>query len=862
MRQIINYLDNMKNRFLSILSVMAALLGAVACEDIMGIIEEVGGDINKITELSITPKQVTIKAEGGQASIAFTAPTVWSASSDADWITIDPSVGKTGDVVVTITALPNTDGKERTTYVTVESGKLSSSATIVQEGAGGSTQPGDSTGVNPGTDPDKWYLIGTFNDWDLTTSVALENLREGLYTVSINLPEKTEFKFVKDQTWEVNLGGTQWGSGNVSPAIKAGETITLQQDGSNLLFNPGGEVTIKLDVVNNTAVLTGGNPDSGGNTQTGTWSVIGTINGTNWDTDYDMDCGGDFYHYTLYYEDGQEFKFRQNHNWSDPDFGYGPIIMPEPAILNGVQGGANITLPWTGYWDVYLTPATGEIQFYPSENAEWQYFLNPDGSVANVTFYSELMETAVSGKVKYYEVNGVRTCKTETAGLGVLGEGTGRDWYFVWYTDSNRIKLPLQPSGFTYESYGEALLCSPYYYYGVFNAQHNPDLGTYWDFIQNKPDSPECYYDGNGGFYFGVAWYLFVEAGGGFNLNSYDVVGEANGYERKDYSGSIYVGSASNGTRNIWFYVGRDIASVRYVFLDEQIDDEEKAQAIAVQLVEGSIAYETLTIDMFQTENGKTYSASVPYTAQVPGYHTVVAVGLDAQGNWHFWYYYWFNLDPVVDTSGYTWSSLGTGTLTEDFITTFFEAESLTWQVEVEQCNDDPTRIRLVYPFDGKYPYNEEGDWATDKSYDIEIMIPDNQHVYFLPQPTGMDWGYGMFSIGSLAGYYIGNGTGVGEVDDSYFGTLVNGVITFPVKGLVVSMADYNDGGWYQANKNGAFKLVLPGADGTAGAAGIGAAGIVRRGVNKASKPLDVPASGNGGGGRAFKARPALERAF
>ena len=46
------------------MSLAAALLGAVACDDVLGIIEELGGDTSKLTEISITPASITIKAEG------------------------------------------------------------------------------------------------------------------------------------------------------------------------------------------------------------------------------------------------------------------------------------------------------------------------------------------------------------------------------------------------------------------------------------------------------------------------------------------------------------------------------------------------------------------------------------------------------------------------------------------------------------------------------------------------------------------------------------------------------------------------------------------------------------------------------
>ncbi len=169
------------------------------------------------------------------------------------------------------------------------------------------------------------------------------------------------------------------------------------------------------------------------------------------------------------------------------------------------------------------------------------------------------------------------------------------------------------------------------------------------------------------------------------------------------------------------------------------------------------------------------------------------------------------------------WKPIGTGEYTEDFFTTFWGVENLTWEVEMAQSEDDPTRFKMIYPYDEKYGYNDPGDWDTSKSYDIVITIPDAEHVYIAPQEIGVNWGYGMISIASLAGYYmVEGGFSFDEVVEKGipFGTCVDGVITFPEeKSLLVSLANYNNGDWYYANKNGAFKLVLPSGVTTAAAA-------------------------------------------
>jgi hypothetical protein len=69
-----------------------------------------------------------------------------------------------------------------------------------------------------------------------------------------------------------------------------------------------------------------------------------------------------------------------------------------------------------------------------------------------------------------------------------------------------------------------------------------------------------------------------------------------------------------------------------------------------------------------------------------------------------------------------------------------------------------------------------------------------------------------MFSVGSLAGYYMARGQTLAEVKASgYTGTYENGVITFPANTLLIRMATYNNGGLYTANSNGAFRVAMPG---------------------------------------------------
>ncbi|MDR0542414.1 MAG: hypothetical protein LBH19_09435 [Dysgonamonadaceae bacterium] len=158
------------------------------------------------------------------------------------------------------------------------------------------------------------------------------------------------------------------------------------------------------------------------------------------------------------------------------------------------------------------------------------------------------------------------------------------------------------------------------------------------------------------------------------------------------------------------------------------------------------------------------------------------------------------------------WVSLGKCTFIEDFLTTFYGVDNIPYQVEIQENQLQPGFFRLVNAFGADYPYNDPGDWDTSKDWYLEIHAEDPTAVYMNVQETGMIWSYGMFSVGSLAGYYMERGQTLEEVKAAgYTGTYENGVITFPAATMLIKMANYQNGGLYKANNNGAFKVAMPG---------------------------------------------------
>lgn len=158
------------------------------------------------------------------------------------------------------------------------------------------------------------------------------------------------------------------------------------------------------------------------------------------------------------------------------------------------------------------------------------------------------------------------------------------------------------------------------------------------------------------------------------------------------------------------------------------------------------------------------------------------------------------------------WNSLGKGKIRDDCFTTFFNAGNPEWEVEILENDSQKGFYRLVYPYK-TYPNNEDGDYDKANTYNIDIHAEDPNGVYFVPQPIGVDWGYGMMTVGSLAGLKIAQGASLdSQKSAGNTGTLVNGIITFPKGKLAFSMANYKDGGLYAANNDGLFRICLPGA--------------------------------------------------
>ena len=158
------------------------------------------------------------------------------------------------------------------------------------------------------------------------------------------------------------------------------------------------------------------------------------------------------------------------------------------------------------------------------------------------------------------------------------------------------------------------------------------------------------------------------------------------------------------------------------------------------------------------------------------------------------------------------WTSIGKCTYTDDFISTFYNVPNTPYQVEIQQNDLTPGLYRLVNPYGKGYPYNEPGDYDTSSDYYMVIDATNPDRVVVERFLSGMDWGEGEFMMWSFAGYYLNRGMSPDDVDaKGYYGTLENGIITWPKGTLMVGLPGDNGYSLYPANNNGAARIVMPG---------------------------------------------------
>ena len=272
---------------------------------------------------------------------------------------------------------------------------------------------------------------------------------------------------------------------------------------------------------------------------------------------------------------------------------------------------------------------------YSCLRVEWINF-------GHATFYEGWWSEVHTANIKYYEVNGVRTCVAECdEGNGIWGDSVNATIQFTWYTKNTNsdgyqlIAIPKQYFGFDYNDWGskpESEAVYPVYLYDYYTywIERGESLGSFLDFAATYGDIdgsyPVSYYDGNGGFMFNARYY--IPGLGGFSPDPYELQAIVDGFTRVDYSIEVETDYSHGGEVPAYMTLGVDVDKVIYCAYPGELTPtqiENRAAAIASD-------DNAETITEFEEGDGEKY-ADVALNLGTTGFYTLVAVTYDPKGN-------------------------------------------------------------------------------------------------------------------------------------------------------------------------------------------------------------------------------------
>ena len=173
-------------------------------------------------------------------------------------------------------------------------------------------------------------ICGTSWDTDFPMTRTAEAGDATYYSEALELKAGDEFKVRQGAAWDVNFG---------ADGARDGDNIKVEEDGYYFV-----KLVVNEDLSKGDVTLE--------KTSYHAWAVIGAVNGTNWDTDFEMEIQDDGKTYKLAdfaLKAGEEFKVRQGHNW---DNNYGK---------DGAKDGDNFVVDADGTYTIVFDSETGMI---------------------------------------------------------------------------------------------------------------------------------------------------------------------------------------------------------------------------------------------------------------------------------------------------------------------------------------------------------------------------------------------------------------------------------------------------------------------------------------------------------------------
>ena len=196
-----------------------------------------------------------------------------------------------------------------------------------------------------------WGVIGTVEGTNWDTDFPMTETSAGVFqSGEINLYAGNEFKVRQGASWDVNFGA----DGNLN-----GPNVVVEEDGLYIVT-----LTIVDESTGNITLERIGDPSAEApvveksEEELNAWSVIGSLCGTAWDTDFPMSevADGVFESGVLELKAGDELKCRQGGDW---------------AVNYGTDGqdGANLVVEADGTYKVVLDIAAGTVTIEEAEHS-------------------------------------------------------------------------------------------------------------------------------------------------------------------------------------------------------------------------------------------------------------------------------------------------------------------------------------------------------------------------------------------------------------------------------------------------------------------------------------------------------------
>ncbi len=189
---------------------------------------------------------------------------------------------------------------------------------------------------------DKVGVIGDFNSWGDDKLMEYSAAKQLFYT-DVEFATATSFKFRLDADWAVNWGGAdgvaEQGGANI-PCDAGNYRIYLDLNSKNIIYRISAEAY--------------GTEEGGGEEEPvdpvveNAWSLIGEVNGANWDKDVYMTEKDGVWSSNVVTLKSQ-FKIRFNNDWAE-NVGGTLVNLGEPFAA--VAGGDNIVVPAEGVYKV------------------------------------------------------------------------------------------------------------------------------------------------------------------------------------------------------------------------------------------------------------------------------------------------------------------------------------------------------------------------------------------------------------------------------------------------------------------------------------------------------------------------------